>query len=33
MLETFYPDRYVDSAYELPFEELYEKDTAASSLT
>ena len=25
MLETFYPDKYVDSAYELPFEELYEK--------
>ena len=25
MLETFYPDQYVDSAYELPFEELYEK--------
>ena len=25
MLETFYPDEYVDSAYGLPFEELYEK--------
>ncbi len=25
MLETFYPDQYVDSTYELPFEELYEK--------
>lgn len=25
MLETFYPDQYVDSAYELPFEKLYEK--------
>lgn len=25
MLETFYPDEYVDSAYELPFETLYEK--------
>ena len=25
MLETFYPDRYVDSTYSLPFEELYEK--------
>lgn len=23
MLETFYPDEYVDSAYELPFEEFY----------
>lgn len=25
MLETFYPDEYVDSAYELPFEELYRR--------
>lgn len=25
MLETFYPDEYVDSAYGLPFGELYEK--------
>ncbi len=25
MLETFYPDEYVESAYGLPFEELFEK--------
>lgn len=25
MLETFYPDEYVDSAYGIPFEELYKK--------
>ena len=25
MLETFYPGRYVDSAYEIPYELLYEK--------
>ena len=25
MLETFYPDQYVDSTYGLPFEELYQK--------
>ena len=25
MFESFYPDEYVDSAYELPFETLYEK--------
>ena len=25
MLETFYPDQYVDSTYGLPFEELYKK--------
>lgn len=25
MFETFYPDEYVDSAYGLPFEDLYEK--------
>ena len=23
MLETFYPDRYVDSAYSIPYRELY----------
>ena len=25
MLEKFYPDRYLDSAYQIPFEELYKK--------
>ena len=25
MLKRFYPDDYVDSAYEIPYEELYEK--------
>lgn len=25
MLKTFYPDEYLDSAYEIPFEELYRK--------
>lgn len=25
MFETFYPDAYLDSAYEIPFEALYEK--------
>lgn len=25
MLRTFYPDEYVDSTYEIPFEELYEE--------
>ena len=25
MLKTFYPDVYLDSAYEIPFEELYKK--------
>ena len=25
MLQTFYPDEYVDSTYGLPFEELYQK--------
>lgn len=27
MLKRFYPDDYVDSAYEIPYEELYKKDT------
>ena len=25
MLKRFYPDDYVDSAYEIPYEELYKK--------
>ena len=25
MFETFYPGNYVDSAYEIPYEKLYER--------
>ena len=32
LFETFYPDTWVDSTYQIDFDELYKKDTVALSL-